>query len=166
MKPRQTSAATSSPPSTAVTNVTCHGKAAYNYSGMTSVPANSSCTTQTYYINTKSPNCTTKTDYIYTLLHLLHRRFSEFNFVNYSMLDVFLHQLLTVLFDKHSMLNFFVFKHSMFDFFLIDRSMLDFLLFVDDFMFDFLLFKPMPTNIAEAKLEPMLLLREVDRITN
>ncbi|KAG9616605.1 hypothetical protein KCV04_g15695, partial [Aureobasidium melanogenum] len=82
------------------------------------------------------------------------------------MLDVFLHQLLTVLFDKHSMLNFFVFKHSMFDFFLIDRSMLDFLLFVDDFMFDFLLFKPMPTNIAEAKLEPMLLLREVDRITN
>ncbi|KAG9654973.1 hypothetical protein KCU95_g16244, partial [Aureobasidium melanogenum] len=116
MKPRQTSAATSSPPSTAVTNVTCHGKAAYNYSGMTSVPANSSCTTQTYYINTRSPNCTTKTDYINTLLHLLHRRLFEFNFVNSSMLDVFLHQLLTVFFNKH----------SMFDFLLIDRSMLDF----------------------------------------
>ncbi|KAG9763131.1 hypothetical protein KCU73_g1582, partial [Aureobasidium melanogenum] len=164
MKPREISAATSSPPSTAVTNVTCHGKAAYNYSGMTSVPANSSCTTQTYYVNTKSPNCTTKTDYIYTLLYLLYRRFFEFYFVNYAMLDVFLHQLLTILFDEHSMLNFFIFKHSMLNFFLIDRSMLDFLLLVDYFMFNFLLFKPMPINIAEAKLKPMLLLHEVHRI--
>ncbi|KAG9954287.1 hypothetical protein KCU85_g743, partial [Aureobasidium melanogenum] len=124
MKPRQTSAVTSSPPSTAVTNVTCHGKAAYNYSGMTSIPANASCTTQTYYVNTKSSSCTTKTDYIYTLLHLLHRPFFELNFVNHSMLDVFLHHLPTVLFDKQSVLKFFVFKHSVFDLLIIEHELL------------------------------------------
>ncbi|KAH0366343.1 hypothetical protein KCU65_g5416, partial [Aureobasidium melanogenum] len=94
-----------------------------------------------------------------SVLHLLHRPFFELNFVNHSMLDAFLHQLLTVFFLKQPVLNFFAFKHSMFDFLLLhldEHSMLDFLL----------LFKPMSTNIAEAKLESMLLCYDVDRITD
>ncbi|KAK6007979.1 hypothetical protein QM012_004793 [Aureobasidium pullulans] len=63
------------------------------------------------------------------VVHLLHRSLSGFNFINHSMLGVFLHHLFAVFSDKHFMLNFFVFKLSMFEFLLVDRFMLD--LFVE-----------------------------------
>ncbi|CAD0108765.1 unnamed protein product, partial [Aureobasidium uvarum] len=81
LKPRQTSAATSTPPSSAVTNVTCNGKSAYNYSQMTSLHL-----LQLLDLFHKA-----------SVLYFLHCSFFELDFINHPMLDVFFeYQLLEI----------------------------------------------------------------------
>ncbi|THZ08357.1 hypothetical protein D6C93_00579 [Aureobasidium pullulans] len=144
LMPRQTSGASSTPPSTAITNVTCNGKSAYNYAAMTSVPANASCTTQTFYINTKS-NCTTKSFLIDT------RTSSSCNCSTSSApqnttsctplpclyeLDIFVNNIVNSLF-----VDFFIFFNSLFDkFFIFVHSLFnEFLDFIDTMFHDLLI---------------------------
>ncbi|KAH0290233.1 hypothetical protein M436DRAFT_83374 [Aureobasidium namibiae CBS 147.97] len=136
MKPRLALAATSTPPSSAVISVTCNGKSAYNYGQAISV--NASCTTQTFYINTKSSSCTTLLDlYNSSVLNLLHCPFPEFNVINDPVFNFFLDDFMLDFFIDDSMHDVFFIKHFLLQLFLVEHPLHNFFFFIEHSLLNF-----------------------------